>query len=331
MNEEAQAAKNSGNKYYSQKRYEEAIQEYMRAIYLIENNSIESQKNILIIQGNISACQLILGNYMKSLEYCNIILESNHRDLLEDTFVIKTLLRRIQSVLDASNELDIEWNLVKKDVQEAENLIQLVHSDKKQNFFELLKKVEEGISEGIFLSFPRVNFLKEIPNEVVFDHIMTYLQPKDLLMTSEVNRRLLSLSSSSVFWLNHCKLLWKDKIPRSKYELMKNPIPKSKTWKLEYFNSLKDSRRVKITMDELQNLKWIIVFKNTHMGQQIIDHPTFGKNGVYSSELFDHEFDYRLIEDGLAIQIAEFPFLSVDRTKDWGFHLENSYVDFYSQ
>eukprot|EP01080_Neovahlkampfia_damariscottae_P002762 gene2762-4170_t len=334
MSHEALKAKTSGNSLYSAKRYQEAIEEYQRAIFLIENEATsnsETIKSVLIIQGNISACELLLGHYMNSIDYCNLILESENRKLLETPFIIKTLLRRIQSVLDAAYQLEIEWNLVKNDLKEAKFLIETLDSNKRKNFEELCKVVEQGISEGMFLSFPRVNFLKEIPNEVVFDHILPFFQPNDLLKTSLVNRQLWNLSNNGRFWLEHCKTLWKDKLPRNKYEILKNPKPKSKSWKIDYYESIGDSKRLTITMEELQNLEWKMVFKQKHMGQQLIDVPLFGKDGIYSSQLFDNEFPYKLIEDGLAVQIAEYPFLHVDRTKNWSFHLENLYVDFFSQ
>jgi hypothetical protein len=91
-------------------------------------------------------------------------------------------------------------------------------------------------------------------------------------------------------------------------------------WKLSYFSSLWDSRRIRITTRELCEREWNFYFKDSptdHHGLVSV----FYEDYTYESAMFPDRFQWRFSSQG--IQIEDYPGISVSRTSDWGWKLDN--------
>lgn len=73
--------KEVGNKYFSEKRYEDAIAEYTRAILAINSASSSpsspNNKELAVLCGNRAECFIRLGQYLDALKDCQRCIEAD--------------------------------------------------------------------------------------------------------------------------------------------------------------------------------------------------------------------------------------------------------------
>jgi tetratricopeptide (TPR) repeat protein len=75
--------KEQGNKYFSEKRYGEAIAEYTRAILLINSAPPlpTNKKELAVLCSNRAECFIRLGQYLDALTDCNRCIEADPSNL----------------------------------------------------------------------------------------------------------------------------------------------------------------------------------------------------------------------------------------------------------
>lgn len=102
-----------------------------------------------------------------------------------------------------------------------------------------------------------------------------------------------------------------------------NHYPK---WKASYAAAQLDSKRTKITKDELCSRKWIFKFTQWAIeGPDIL--AQFHPNYTYTSDLFDRHLNWRFYAGD--IQVEQYPTTHCVRTSDWGWIIQNEMVVYY--
>jgi hypothetical protein len=93
-----------------------------------------------------------------------------------------------------------------------------------------------------------------IPDEL-FVHVLSFLDVCDLCNCSQVSKQWYLLADDSMLWKAHCRRLWADKIYVAAH------IRTDHDSKRAYRQSLQDSKRRILTVDELCTMSWNFRFK----------------------------------------------------------------------
>ncbi|PRP88009.1 hypothetical protein PROFUN_04437 [Planoprotostelium fungivorum] len=178
-------------------------------------------------------------------------------------------------------------------------------------------------------------------------HVVSWLSPRDLSTASAVSQQWNILCNDHSVWDNACEDLWRDKLyVPPKIRELRITSPKD-----AYILSISDSKRNLCTDDELCHDAWEFHFKET-MGPLSFTHNRpnmylkFEKQGVVNMtpaergnigrpvtaiwrwvELPHNAADLPSI--GKFLQVNRYPLCTITRRKDWGFKMQNDWVEFY--
>ena len=103
-------------------------------------------------------------------------------------------------------------------------------------------------------------------------------------------------------------------------------VPAHGKWKSSYINAELDSKRTAISKYELCSKKWNFRFKEWTREQPGMM-ARFNEDYTYTSDLMNANMRWRFYAGD--VQVEQYPPLSPSRTADWGWKLENEYVEFY--
>jgi len=204
-------------------------------------------------------------------------------------------------------------------------------------------------SSSTLFSCSEPNF-SQLQNEDIVSNIMEYMTVKELSeVCSIVSRSWNELSEASWLWQRLCSELWKDKVyvPNKFIEMMKNGEAKR-----AYIESIEDSKREFVTIDELCDFSWYFRFKAsagqawTSMDAWWSNKPAsisrFFRDGSMKREVImprpDGEipkFTWRFSESSMGkrgvqgsyIRVNNFPTYCVSRVqKNWGFLMQSCWA-----
>lgn len=98
--QEAQRAKDRGNKRFQGKQYKQAIDEYTKAIELLMSEDVGS-KNLAVYYGNRAQCYFLLEDYEQALSDCNtsITIDPKYVKALIRRGTVNEKLRNLEQVL----------------------------------------------------------------------------------------------------------------------------------------------------------------------------------------------------------------------------------------
>ncbi|KAL2913711.1 hypothetical protein HK105_206727 [Polyrhizophydium stewartii] len=97
-------------------------------------------------------------------------------------------------------------------------------------------------------------------------------------------------------------------------------------WLAAYAVAELDSKRNRITKDELCGIKWQFRFING-WPRSMSSTASFLRDNTYESPLFERALHWRFYGDH--VQVEQYPPLRCIRTEEWGWILTNSYVVYY--
>jgi len=168
----------------------------------------------------------------------------------------------------------------------------------------------------------------------VFVHLLTFCEPQTLLDVRRVSQRANAVVDchDRVLWKAMCLQLWKDKKGFSSEEFDLKWIPRVQ-WKNLYFSSLRESKRSWLCPKELEQLKWVILFKTdanqARMPVRFVSRKdSFGGEVIIKGQA--QPFPFQLINDGTSLHVHVFPSHQVSRDKEWGWQISNFFVSFES-
>ncbi|KAL0484002.1 pof1 [Acrasis kona] len=190
----------------------------------------------------------------------------------------------------------------------------------------------------------------QIQNEDIISTIMEFLSTEDLCNScSVVSKYWNELSEANWLWQNLCNKLWQDKVyvPQKFVQMTKDGSAKK-----AYFESIADSQRQHLTLEELCDVTWYFRFKSsageawTNMDPWWSNKPAscvqFFRDGTMKRDMMvarpDGEmpkFTWKFNEgsmgrkgvQGSYIRVNNFPTYCVSRVqKNWGFIMQSCWA-----
>jgi hypothetical protein len=197
-----------------------------------------------------------------------------------------------------------------------------------------------------------IDFISLLPPEIAL-HIFTWLDVGHLARAALVSQRWRCLAEEGSLWRELCRNKWLDKqyysiekvIQRersSNVNTEKGMLSKSGSWidwKSQYKQAETDSKRTRISKEELCSVQWIFAFQAEIFSSSVpidIDsgrYPRFHEDYTYDHPGLLSGAKWRFIDSpngDRAVQVQQFPALTVLRMEDWGWMLFNNYVTFTS-
>jgi len=178
--------------------------------------------------------------------------------------------------------------------------------------------------------------------EDVFAVVLSLLDVASLARSVAVSSKWKSVAESDIFWEKHCRELWKDK-----FTVRTRSLHQIKPSIRAYCLSVEESRRIRITVDDLCSYSWNFWYKR-EAGNYWVNydpywrglHPMrryFHRDGYVSADPDDplwggHECQWNFTEMHeemplmVCVRINQWPPLKVSRTCCWGWRMENFMV-----
>ena len=191
----------------------------------------------------------------------------------------------------------------------------------------------------------------QLPVEVLL-HVWREL-PYQMLVSCEqvccLWRMILSGVDGDQLWQQQALALWQTKQPPL---LPPTPLVAQQSWKQQFAFRLQDSRRRCLTSTELSCANWRFRFRQCleqfHMtNEEREEHRarepaklTFDLDGYYTSIIpgapsSTRPLRWQLVTMGngceSVVQIGGYPLLRIDRTPDWGWRMQNRFVEFFTE
>ncbi|KAK9863100.1 hypothetical protein WJX84_010564 [Apatococcus fuscideae] len=177
--------------------------------------------------------------------------------------------------------------------------------------------------------------------EALVEEVLKQLSPSDTISCALVSKRWRRASASSIVWKPRCKELWNGK----QYQ----PSCDSLNFKEMYVASLADAKRTDLQLKELCSLTWTFRFKHQagHYWTSFDPYWTkagpmmqrkFHPDGSLTGDPAHHPFwnaawesrwrftKSSLGKRGFFVKVNHWPALSISRTPDWGWKMENCWV-----
>ena len=190
----------------------------------------------------------------------------------------------------------------------------------------------------------------QLPVEVLL-HVWREL-PYEMLVSCEQVcdfwRAILSGSDGDELWRERALALWRTKQP----PLLPPPSRVTQlSWKQQFAFRIQDSRRRRLTTTELSCANWRFRFRqcleqfhmtNDEREQFRARQPAklnFDPDGLYTSTIpgapsSTRPLRWQLVTVGdgseSAVRIGGYPLLRIDRTDDWGWRMQNRFVEFFT-
>lgn len=182
----------------------------------------------------------------------------------------------------------------------------------------------------------------ELLCEDVFTVVLSLLDVASLARSVSVCSKWKSIAESDFLWEKHCWQLWKDKFTERTRSL--NPIEPSIT---AYYLSIEESRRIRITVDDLCSHSWNFWYKREAGNYWVNSDPYwrglnpmrryFHRDGYISADPDDplwggHEcrWNFTEMQDEnslmVSVRINKWPPLKISRTSCWEWRMENFMV-----
>lgn len=125
----------------------------------------------------------------------------------------------------------------------------------------------------------------DLPSELL-THVFVHVAPKQLVWCSSMSRKLQKIAADDGVWIQKCESLWEKKryVPEKFWAEKSQPGQARRA----YFGSIKDSRRERITADELCSVTWSFRFKKNAGRIWTRDDPYWKVGTACSTCLFDY-------------------------------------------
>ncbi|KAK9831053.1 hypothetical protein WJX74_001294 [Apatococcus lobatus] len=194
-------------------------------------------------------------------------------------------------------------------------------------------------------SRPAKDFAQIVPEALVED-IFKKLSPKDTAACGLVCKQWKAISISQAIWKEHCEELWANKVflPSLEQNLSFQQLFKA---------LLADSKRTELGAQELCSCQWTFRFKPQAGHYWTSFDPYYTKEGPMMQRQFKldgsltgspahhplwsphWESRWRFTKTSMGkrghfIKVNHWPALSISRTEDWGWRLENCWVEYRS-
>lgn len=171
-----------------------------------------------------------------------------------------------------------------------------------------------------------------LQNLDILTKIFSFLTEDELLVVSLVCRAWRTAARHDRVWLPLCHALWATKkfVPK---DVLYSGRP---AWR-QFYESRLDARRERLTVEELCTFRWRFGIKSA-IGIQGSMEGRFQTNGIATVGVFA-DMHWSIVEDNctdssshpgeqqpMKISVNQYPLLTVSRTFDWGWKLENEWV-----
>eukprot|EP01122_Echinamoeba_exundans_P013782 TRINITY_DN6072_c0_g1_i1.p1 TRINITY_DN6072_c0_g1~~TRINITY_DN6072_c0_g1_i1.p1 ORF type:complete len:298 (-),score=39.23 TRINITY_DN6072_c0_g1_i1:95-928(-) len=167
--------------------------------------------------------------------------------------------------------------------------------------------------------------LESLPEECLLS-ILSFLDVLGLCRMCQCSSRWNTLSCDDSIWIPICRERWADKqnkdLTSLRFEQLQNTLLGFKCW---YRHEEIDAKRTEINMDDLVSNVWSFRF---HYGGNYAQFPTF--TSEYKLYMEGRSMRWRFTDDN-KIQVEQYPPLSATRLSNWGWKLQNNFVNFTTQ
>eukprot|EP00434_Breviolum_minutum_P042911 symbB.v1.2.038216.t1/scaffold5876.1/size22837/1 len=175
----------------------------------------------------------------------------------------------------------------------------------------------------------RVGGAKDLPEVALGDGLQPkgFLSAKDLCHAGAAKRSWRPLAVEDSLWLELCRSFWSTKVKRYHLTRQRQEMLQSSgvSWKELYRQHLLDGTRAWITENELSETVWDFTFR-LHPEVRASTSFRFDHSGCVAGHPNGLTYKWSLSDDGLKVELGQFPQAKVLRRNDWGWAISNGNV-----